>query len=105
MDKNTELFESACEGEKKNFQACVSSLLELQSVLDEKRRKSKEAGHQFTLNINESQVLSDWILDLAGRFSGHYYTLDRMNRNSFRLYRAGLKVREMQTPSLKRLLA
>lgn len=104
MDKVTEEFEYACEAEKKKFQSSISSLLELQSVLEQKRIRAMEGGYdKAMIPTEEMEIYKDWILDLVGHLMEAYGRLDRMNRNSFRMIRCSDKIRQMTTPSLKGL--
>lgn len=99
-------FEYTAELEKKAFQACIGSLIELHSIIDQKRTAARASGKGGVwVRTQELDVYKDWMIEVVGRLQEHYSIIDRVNRNAMKMYRCSLKIREKTTPHLKGLAA
>lgn len=98
-------FDYTAEQDKKAFQACITSLLELYSIIDQKRAAARSSGKNGAwVRTQEFDVYADWMIELTGKLQEHYGILDRVNRNAMKLYKCSLKLREKSTPHLRKLL-
>lgn len=108
MTNIRDTYDYAAEQAKKDFQAGISSMIELYSHMNSKlvtSLQNKKDG--VWISNDEMKTLCEWILDLSGKQMGNYNVLDGANRKTNALFRCALKIqeREQQTPNLKRLLA
>lgn len=99
-------FDYHAEQAKLQFQADISSLLELQAAFETKRLESlRNKKNGAFLTNTELKVFGDWILRVTSDSMAAYLILDGTNRKLQKLNRCAFKIanRQPETPSLKGL--
>lgn len=108
MEQIENSFEYAAEQARAGFQANISSLIELHSLLQSKYIKALQNKKDGVFIPNdELNTIIQWVLNVSGEQMGHYLLIDGVNRKTNKLFKCALKIqdREQKTPNLKRLLA
>lgn len=106
MAADNKEFDYLAEQAKVDFQANISSLLELQAVFNNKLSAAQEQQKKGVFLTNsELEVFKDWLLQSATNLMADYTLIDRTNRLTNKLYQVSIKLAHKNTPNLKDLVA